>query len=350
MSSSPVFVLSVALMVLGVLAEANLLRVVLRDWREGRREARERALVRRGERGIDRSCAPVIACVATLCAGGHALASVTQPFEPQTTANASAEAATSSTIPASTTLTIATDRPSFSDTAGIVPPGHLQLETGYTFTFRDRQGVETQRHNAPEVLARVGLVDDRLELRLSTSGYVWSRSDDGSGAGFTSAGGWSDVSVGLKLKLTDQDGALPRLALGAATTVGAGSQSASSRRAEPLVKLIWSYDLQKLLGDDFAGFGVYGNLNLGWPTSDGERFLQGAASICSTYAITDRLGVFAEYYAVFPATKGTGPAHSIDLGASYLLTPRVQLDARVGFGLSDRADNVFTGFGVSVLF
>ena len=35
--------------------------------------------------------------------------------------------------------------------------GHFQLETGYTFTFRNRDGIETQTHNAPEILARIPL-------------------------------------------------------------------------------------------------------------------------------------------------------------------------------------------------
>ena len=34
----------------------------------------------------------------------------------------------------------------------------------------------------------------------------------------------------------------------------------------------------------------------------------------------------------------------------YLLTPRIQLDARVGFGLNNEADDLFAGVGLSVLF
>ncbi len=247
-------------------------------------------------------------------------------------------------------LVISTDRPSFSDTTGIVPVGHYQLETGYTFTFRNRDDVETQRHNGPEILARVGLIDDRLELRATTSAYVWSRTNDGSGAGFASSEGFSDVALGFKLKLTDQEGALPRLVLEGITTVGAGNRDISTRQVEPTVKLIWSYDLEKLCGDKWKGFGVYGNFNYAYPTTDGERFSQGAGSICGTYAITDKLGVFAEYYVVGPAAKGTDAAHSVDFGTSYLIDNRVQLDARVGFGLNKTADNAFAGVGISFLF
>lgn len=369
MSSARDVLLSVLFFSAAVLAEINLLRVLIEDWHEARRERvrsglRQEQTRQRAATDTRHIHTALAATGLTIC--GTALgqtpptpalaAAPAQPTTVQAEPNPAAGSAPTPTLdladspPALPTPTISTDRPSFSDTASIAPVGRLQLETGYTFTFRDRDGVETQRHNGPELLARVGLIDDRFELRLSTAGYVWSRTDDGSGSGFAASHAWSDLSLGLKLKLTDQDGALPRLALGAATTVGAGSERTSSRRAEPICKLIWSYDLEKLAGERLKGFGVYGNFNASWTTSDGDRYWQGAASICGTYAITDRWGVFAEYAIIFPASKGTGPSHSVDFGTTYLLTPQVQLDARVGFGLNNKADNLFAGAGVSFLF
>jgi hypothetical protein len=238
-------------------------------------------------------------------------------------------------------LTISTSRPTFDDTAGIVPIGHFQLETGYTFTFRNRDNVETQTHNAPEILARLPLLDDRLEFQLGTSGYVWSRTDVGSG--FTSTEGFSDATAGLRLKIIDQDGWVPRIAFQASTTLGLGSDNISNQDVEPTFKFIWSYDLGK-------GWGLYGNLALAYPTTAGDRFLQGQAGACLTYTINDKWSLFGEYYMFGPNTKGSDAAHYLDGGAAYLITPRVQLDGRVGFGLNKEANNFFTGFGISFLF
>lgn len=372
----------------GVLAELNLIRLFIADWHASRRDHAQSRL--RPEAtgpapaaplgGTTRRRAPITAMLMCGVTPSVALAQANTIPQSQQHIPSAASSAASSTEPRlkvttdaiftlqpllhaylrpvaiasepvpAPLLVIATDRPSFSDTAGIAPVGHFQLETGYTFTFRNRDGVETQRHNGPELLGRVGLLDDRLELRATTSGYVWSRTDDGTGAGFATSEGFSDVTLGFKLKLVDQDGALPRLAFEAVTTVGAGSRDISSRRAEPTIKLIWSYDLEKLWGDRWKGFGVYGNFNLAYPTTNGDRFLQGAGSVCGTYAINDKLGVFAEYYVVGPAAKGTDAAHSIDVGATYLLNRRTQLDARMGFGLNRTADNAYVGVGVSVLF
>jgi hypothetical protein len=247
-------------------------------------------------------------------------------------------------------LTISTDRPSFSDGTGFVPVGHFQLETGYTFTFRDRDEVETQRHNGPEVLGRIGLIDDRFELRVITSGYTWSRSDDGSGSGFATGEGWNDVSLGFKLKLLDQDGWLLRRALGVQTTLGVGSDNISNQVAEPTIKLIWSYDLGESIGESWKGLTLGGNANIAWPTTAGDRFTQGQGSIYLAFPIVDGLSGFAEYYVVGPNSKGTDAAHYVDVGGAYLLNSRVQLDARVGVGLNEESDNVFAGIGLSVLF
>jgi hypothetical protein len=238
-------------------------------------------------------------------------------------------------------LTISTNRPSFNDTAGIVPIGHLQLETGYTFTFRNREGIESQTHNAPEILARIPFLEDRLELQLGTSGYVWSRSDDGSG--FSSTQGFSDVSGGLRLKIADQDHALPRLALQASTTTALGTDGISNQDVEPTFKVIWSYDL----GD---GWGVYGNLGVGYLTSGSDRFVQGQGGVCISKTLDSKWSVYGEYYVFGPASKGTDAAHYLSCGATYLITPRVQLDARLGFGLNREANGIVTGFGLSVLF
>ena len=210
--------------------------------------------------------------------------------------------------------------------------------------------METQRNNAPEILARFGVLDDCLELRLSTAGYVWSRSDDGTGTGFVSSEGWSDLALGVKWKVADQDGWLPRIALDATTTLGGGSDNISSQMVEPTLRFIWSYDLGLSFGDDWKGVTVGGNANLAWTSTNGLRFTQEQGSVYLNFPTFDRASAFVEYFVLGPNTKGGDAAHYVDFGGAYLLTDVLQLDARVGFGLNKEADNFFVGFGLSYLF
>lgn len=250
---------------------------------------------------------------------------------------------------AATEVVISPDRGSFSDGTGIQPVLRLNVETGYTFTFRNRDDVETQSHNAPELTLRVGVLEDRLEVRAVTSGYSWSRSS-GDGSGWQSSEGWNDLSLGVKLKLLDQSGAVPRIALEAMSSLGIGSDNVSSQMAEPILKLLWSYDLGQAIGDSWKGFTFGGNANVMWTTTSGDRFTQAQWSTYLSFPIADKLSGFIEYYGLGPNDKGTDAAHYIDFGGTYLLNSRVQFDARVGFGLNEEADNFFTGAGVSFLF
>lgn len=333
----------------GVAAEAQLLWRFIRDWRIGRSENATRVSDRREQAqrtARSRSEAGRSERRSVLVFGACVLAPAMAAAQ-GTGVDAAKDAEPPAAAPS---LVISTDRPSFSDGTGIVPMGHFQLETGYTFTFRNRDDVETQKHNGPEILGRVALVEDRFELRVISSAYVWSRSNDGTGSGYSSVEGWSDVALGFKLKLADQSGWLPRIALGAQTTVGTGSDNISSQIAEPIVKFIWSYDLGQSFGEDWKGMGVGGNLNAAWPTSGGERFTQGQGSVYFTFPLFEDATGFVEYYVVGPNSKGTDAAHYADFGGVYLLNSRVQLDARVGVGLNDEADNAFVGLGVSFLF
>lgn len=246
-------------------------------------------------------------------------------------------------------LVISTDRPSFSDGTGIQPLWHLNVETGWLYTARNSDETNTQRNQWPEVLLRLGLLEERLELRLSTSGYSWQRVDSGPGP-VQETEGWNDFSVGLKLKVCDQSGWFPRLCVLAQSSVGSGSDSVSNQVAEPAFKLLWSQDLALAIDERWSGFTLGGNLNLALPTSGGERFLQGQVSVYLSYPLVPKLSGFTEFYALLPNSKDGDAACYVDTGVTYLLDPRVQLDARIGIGLGGEADTFYTGVGISFLF
>jgi hypothetical protein len=237
--------------------------------------------------------------------------------------------------------TISTNRPSFSDAASLVPAGHLQVETGHTFTKRNREGVATERHAAPEVLARFRVLD-RLEAQLLWGGYAWQ--DAASGGATTADDGAVDFGVGVRVPIAEQDGWLPQLALGGIATLGTGRGAfGTNQHTVPTGKVLWAYTLD-------GGYGLGGNLIASYPYDGQQRFDQVGASVYGTKALDDRTTVFGEYYVVSPYANGTGPAHTVDGGVLFLVSGTVQLDARVGFGLNDEADDVLAGAGISFLF
>jgi len=239
-------------------------------------------------------------------------------------------------------LVISTDRPGFSTGTGIVPQGHLQLENGFTFVTDHADGMRSSSETGPQMLLRVGLIEDLLEFRASWQGYTWTQSREESGARLND-NGWNDVILGAKLRVLEQNKWIPRIALLAQTTIGGGEEPVATQEIEPLFGLLASYDFGN-------GLSLVSNLNLAFPTEDGSHFEQGQASLALWFPIVDRVTGFIETYTLFPNSRGGHEAWYLNLGGTWLLDDRVQLDAGIGIGLDKDADDFSASIGISFLF
>jgi hypothetical protein len=240
--------------------------------------------------------------------------------------------------------TLVTDRPDFTESTDAIATGHAQLEIGYTFTL-DRDGETRARtHTAPEFLLRLGVLH-KLELRLGWEGYGWSET---SGIEQTRAGrsvrrnrwdqGASDLSVGVKYKFAEQEGTSPHMGVIAGLTVPSGSDGSSGGDVEPEVVFLWAFDV-----DD--RWSIAGNAGIAIPRGEGNRFTQGKASLSLACSVSDRVGLYTEYFGLYPSSEHEDAAHSVNGGVTYLVSDNFQLDARVGAGLNEEADDFFAGVG-----
>ena len=239
---------------------------------------------------------------------------------------------------------LVTDRPDFTESTVTVPDGRIQLEAGYTYTYDSGDGVRTQDHTYPEILLRVGLRED-VELRLEWTG--WShveevfreRNDAGRRVKVRDRNdGGNDMNIGLKFHLIDQDGWVPDFGIIVDADVPTGANGQTSGDVDPAVKLLWAYDLTDKLA-------LAGNVNFAAPTSDTGRFFQASSSLSLAAGITERLGGYVEYFGFYPGERGQGDTHFVNGGFTYLITNNFQVDIRVGMGLNDEADDLFTGLG-----
>ncbi len=243
-----------------------------------------------------------------------------------------------------------TDRPDFTESTDAVPAGHVQIEAGYTFTY-DRDGSDRVRdHTAPELLLRIGVVED-FEIRIGWDGYSWSdnRSEEKRGGGRrVTVDDWTqganDISLGFKYKFFDQDGSVPHFGVIGEISVPSGSGDVSSSDVDPAIILLWAYDLTDV-------FSIAGNVGFAYPNDiETGRSFQTSASLAGALALTDRLGTYIEYYGFYPNTEDEDAAHYINGGFTYLINNNFQIDWRIGAGLNNEADDFFTGVGVAVRF
>ncbi len=229
------------------------------------------------------------------------------------------------------TQPISTDRPSFSLGPGTIPGGRIQFETGYTFSFEDAHP-NVKTHTFPETLIRLGLTDI-VELRVEWPNLTFI--DNG-----TDQDGFRDLGLGFKVQVFQQKGLRPRLSFAGRLSIPTGDEDFSSDRVDPELRTIVTYSLNERLG-------LFGNVNVGGPTSDGTRFVQVSSSLGMSAGLRDRLTGFAEYFGLYPREVAGGSGHFLQTGLIYLLTYHLQLDARVGGGLTRGTDDVFTGAGIS---
>lgn len=239
---------------------------------------------------------------------------------------------------------LVTDRPDFTESTEAVPAGHLQLEAGYTFTY-DREGEDRVReHTAPELLLRIGVVEN-FELRVGWNGYSWT---DSQFEGETRGGrrvtreewtqGAHDLALGFKYKFVEQEGLIPHFGVIGAITAPSGSPGPSSGDVDPELVLLWAYDITD-------SFSVAGNVGLAVPTAGGDRFFQTSASLSAACALSERLGDYVEYFGFYPNVEHSDAAHSVNAGFTYLVTNDFQIDWRIGMGLNAEADDFYMGVG-----
>ena len=219
---------------------------------------------------------------------------------------------------------LSTDRPNFTGSVTTLPRGRVQVEAGYTFT--DDVGVNL--HTLGEVWLRVGLAD-HMELLVGLNSFAWT---DGPNA----TSGFEDASVGVKAELPVR---AVNAALSLVTSVPTGKVGES--KAQPEIRLT----LERGLG---SGVSLASNLNIGIPVQGGERFTRFAGSLTAGFSMTPRFGTYVEYYVLVPAGLRADDAGFANAGVTFLASPDLQLDARLGAVVHGPTASLFFGVGVAV--
>jgi len=224
-----------------------------------------------------------------------------------------------------------TDRPDQTESTPLVTPGRWQVEMGWTHA-ETASGAATLAGDAlPETLLRVGLIADRVELRLIHAGWGMEALRPGGSLG----SGLNDGAVGFKFGLLKEAALRPDVSLNVHTSVPIGAKDRTSDRFDPDFRFLIAHSLP-------ADFALSCNLGAAWSP---------AASIEYTLSLGVPLGGdwggFVESFGDLPAAGGAG-AHLVDGGITWGLRPNLQLDLAGGAGLSDSAEDWFGGVGISV--
>jgi hypothetical protein len=237
---------------------------------------------------------------------------------------------------------LASDRPDFTEASCTVGRGVCQLEMGYTY-FHDDNGVtSSSSHSLPEMLLRMGVLADWLELRL---GWNFGHETLSTGGIRSTTSGSEDLYLGLKLGLTPQQGILPEMSLVPQMTVPMGSPF-SANRVLPGVNWLYGWEI-----NDFLTTAGSTQLNLSIDAGSGREYVEMAQSWTIGYSLAENLGMYTEWFVLAPAGADTARTeHYLDAGFTYSVTNNLQLDIRAGKGVSAAAVDFFAGTGLVARF
>ena len=234
---------------------------------------------------------------------------------------------------------LASDRPDFTEASTTVGRGVAQVELGYTFTENNDGGVRTRSHSAPEMLWRIGMFADWFEFRIAFNAPT-SRIGAAHQPG-VSIGGSDDLYLGLKLGLTPQEGFLPEMALMPQMTVPTGHSDLTAGMVLPGLNWLYAWDVTDR-------WSVGGSTQINKSVDDaGLAHAEMAQSLTSAISLTERLGIYTEWFVLAPSgARDVHTQHYLDGGFTFSVSYDLQLDVRAGIGLSDASDDYFVGTGL----
>ena len=238
---------------------------------------------------------------------------------------------------------IIADRPDFTNAPVTVGQGVQQVEFGYTYNWSSSGGPLIASHSYPEALLRLGMFEEWFEFRLQ---WDYSNVTQPAGGHVQHLDGAQDLYIGAKIALTPQTGALPATAIMPQMTLPTGADAFTAHKAMPGVAFLYAWDIT-----DWLSLGGSTQVNQFADTQTGNDYAQWAQSFSFGYGLTETTNAFTEWYVIAPARADTDRTmHYLNGGFSHRLNDNLQVDIRIGKGVSEADPGWFTGAGAAFRF
>ncbi len=227
-----------------------------------------------------------------------------------------------------------TDRPDATESPTAVPKGFLQVETGGFYESFEKNNIKTEMFTYNTTLVRYGLLNN-LELRLGWD-FVEGQTKVNGTALDNVTSGFNPLLLGFKTTIVQENGCMPEI--GFLGHLYLPFTAGSDYRPET-TGVDFRFSFANTLSDKSS---IAYNLGAAWRDDSPEAAY--LYTVAYGYAITDKLGAYAELYGDFPENSKAN--HLWDAGLTYLVSNDVQLDATVGSSITKGQDLLISA-GVS---
>ncbi len=228
---------------------------------------------------------------------------------------------------------ISTDRPGQATPPALLSPGFTQIEAGFQYAADGPEERRVTTLGLPGAVIRIGMLE-RMELRL---GGEFRSLTTAIGDANTTISGAASLSLGTKIAIAAEEGAIPETAFLLTLGLPVGNEDFRPQSVAPTFALSTRNALSNTTN-------LYLNLGGSWDGLNGTGTGFYAALLGAT--LVGDLSGFAEVYGAFP--PGASPVHAVDAGFAYAAAPNLQLDLFGGTGITDTATDFFVNAGISL--
>lgn len=235
---------------------------------------------------------------------------------------------------------LSTDRPDQTESPYTVDAGHWQLEMDLFVHTRDRDGATRLRELSVLPLNLKAGLTTNVDLQLMVDPWVRSTVGDRSSGSETRASGFGDVTTRLKVNLWGNDGGPTAFALMPFVKWPLSASDVRNGKTEGGLIAIYAYPLP-------AGWSSTVMTEIDAVADDtGGRATEWLNTITFARGLTDDLGAYIEFVALFSDAPGHRWEGQLDVGFTYALGPNLQLDGGCNFGVTRSAPDYqpFLGF------
>ena len=231
------------------------------------------------------------------------------------------------------------------ESSDVVGRGRWKIEASVSGEVDRSDGLRSRLVGTPFLL-RYGITDD-WELRLETDAWQRLGTRDEATGETGKAHGFADVALGAKWHTHDGDEArgLPSVAWLIHVDLPSGTRAFKGSGLRPSVRMVAEWDLPHEMGLGVMP-GVLVDRN-----DEGQRYTAPSLAVVLGKSWTSRCRSFVEL-AVHQAAaaRNGGTVATFDLGAAYLLTKDMQVDAAVARGLNRQTPDWGWTLGLSIRF
>ena len=243
---------------------------------------------------------------------------------------------------------LATDRPDRTENPYTVDAGHFQIELdllGYTYD-RMKTGGADQTVRTLDVApfnVKVGLFNNS-DLQFIAETFTVQKTNDHVARTSDTISGFGDVTVRWKLNFWGNDGGkttglgMISFAKFPTSQNGLGNGAVEGGVIFPLeIKLAEDWDLGTMTEVDWRQ-----------NSNNSAYHAESINTITVAHRIVGTLEGYVEFYSNVSGERNAAWIGTFDFGATYKLTPNIQLDAGVNIGVTESADDVNPFVGLTV--